>query len=89
MKAIITIQSTAKALSAEKLLQKAGLAVGMMSLPTELGTECGFCLRVPFDDLPKALELLDAANLTWHKAFTKSGDQTKSWRIAADSAPKL
>ncbi|MDR0620329.1 MAG: DUF3343 domain-containing protein [Deltaproteobacteria bacterium] len=80
MKTIITFKSTTHALDSEQLLLKAGLSVGLMSRPTELGSDCGFCLTVTKDDLDKALGLIKAAGLVWQGTYLHRPESKPRWQ---------
>jgi bacterioferritin-associated ferredoxin len=68
-RAVITFKSAVHALMGEEAIAAAGLRVGVMSRPMELGSDCGFCLRVGSEDLERALEALAKAGLRWQGAY--------------------
>ncbi|MDR2367462.1 MAG: DUF3343 domain-containing protein [Deltaproteobacteria bacterium] len=61
--AVITFHGTAATIAAEDVLLSGDLPVAVMGRPSELGSDCGFCLRVDLTDLPKAIELIKKANI--------------------------
>jgi hypothetical protein len=85
MKTIITFQNTTQALNGEAILLEAGLPVGVMSLPNEIGRDCGFCLTVSKDDLCQALFLLGQAGLAWQGTYNETPGQTPRWHKTTSS----
>ena len=53
-----TFPGTHAAISAEKKLLAAGIAVRVMPLPDEVGAGCGMCLRVAVADAQRAAAAL-------------------------------
>jgi hypothetical protein len=80
MRAIITFHSTVHALNAEQSLLDAGVSVGLMSRPNELGADCGFCVRVEEIDLERALEIFRAAGLVWQGAYIDTSVEVPRFR---------
>ncbi len=78
MAAVFTFDSTHNALEGERILQAQGFAVKMMALPASLGHGCGLCLRVPFEDWPKAQEKLTTESVEFKGIYRQSrvGRQT-------------
>jgi hypothetical protein len=67
--AVITFKSAVHAIMGEEAIAAAGLRVGVMGRPVELGADCGFCLRVGREDLERALSVLKSAGLSWQGAY--------------------
>jgi hypothetical protein len=67
--AVITFKSAVHAIMGEEAIAAAGLRVGVMGRPVELGADCGFCLRVGREDLERALLVLKSAGLSWQGAY--------------------
>ncbi|MDR2387324.1 MAG: DUF3343 domain-containing protein [Deltaproteobacteria bacterium] len=78
--AIITFHSTAASIEAEDLLLSAQVAVRVMGRPNELGTDCGFCLKINLDDLTKALEIIKKANINIQKIYQVALGQDGKWQ---------
>jgi hypothetical protein len=57
MEFMFTFATTRDAIEGEKLLLAAGLTVGVMPLPGQIGAGCGICLRVSPEELDKARSL--------------------------------
>ncbi|MDR0554503.1 MAG: DUF3343 domain-containing protein [Treponema sp.] len=55
---IICFQSAAQSIMAEHLLLEQAFNVRIMPAPSEIITGCGFCLRLPPEDLEKAAAFL-------------------------------
>ncbi|MEZ4387203.1 MAG: DUF3343 domain-containing protein [Candidatus Krumholzibacteriia bacterium] len=56
----VLFQSTHHALWAEQVLQQAGIAARVVSVPRELSSDCGYCVRVArpaADDARVALQV--------------------------------
>jgi len=47
---VVLFHTTTSALRAEKILQKAGLAVKLIPTPRELSSDCGIALRFELSD---------------------------------------
>lgn len=82
-RAIITFKSAAHALMGEEAIAAAGLRVGVMGRPVELGADCGFCLRVGEDDLERALDVLTESGLSWQGAYHDNAGKTPRFEPAA------
>ncbi|MDR2444129.1 MAG: DUF3343 domain-containing protein [Deltaproteobacteria bacterium] len=85
MKALITFDSTSHALSGETALQDKGLAVSLMGRPVELGGDCGFCLRVEWEDLDIALIVLSEAGFIWQGAYLDFKHELPRYRLIRPS----
>ncbi len=55
---LLLVKSTSHAVRAEHLLDRAGIATKLIPVPRTLSSECGVCLRLAREDLPRALEVL-------------------------------
>lgn len=60
---VITFTSSGDAVGAEAVLAEAGLNPAVMPLIPQLGTGCGFCLRLKQPELQPALSLLHKAEI--------------------------
>lgn len=58
---VLTFANTHGAITAEKTLLAAGLAVRVMPLPDAIGAGCGISLRVDFDEMKNAVSVLEKA----------------------------
>jgi hypothetical protein len=72
MEAIFSFNDTHSAIESESKLLSAGLAVGMMARPTNLGGQCGFCLRLDGQSLERAKKILTEAGIVWEGVYVKS-----------------
>ncbi len=63
MYAVILVYSTAHALKAEKVLQRAGIACRPIPVPRHLSSDCGICLRIHREDAAAALKALEEAKV--------------------------
>jgi hypothetical protein len=77
---VIIIDGTAAALAGEEILLQQGVKVGVMSRPTELGSACGFCLRVERKDLAKAVLVLDKAEVKIGGVYDQKADKLGRWK---------
>lgn len=55
--------STSRALRAEKLLHMAGVPNKLIPVPRHIASDCGVCLRVAKEDVPRARRVLEDAKL--------------------------
>lgn len=60
---LFTFESTHKAVAAERLLERDGFTASVAALPSALGADCGFCLRIRPEDAAAALGLLTDSRL--------------------------
>ncbi len=56
--AVIIFPSANYSLWAARLLGTAGIERRMVPVPRDLGTDCGYCVRIRNDDIPLALDIL-------------------------------
>ena len=61
--AVILAYSTSRALRAEKILLEAGIPCKLIPVPRHLSSDCGVCLRIAQEDVARARQTLDVANL--------------------------
>jgi hypothetical protein len=83
----MTFKGAAQALDAEDELRTAGIAVGLMGRPAELGADCGFCLRLSEDDLDRALAVLTAAGREWQGIWLDDPAGEPRFQSLAKAAP--
>lgn len=79
MEIVLTFRTTHSAILGEKTLQEGGLDVKVMPLPMTLGAGCGICLRIAEEELPRARELLAAAEIApqgWYEKRLLAGQTT-------------
>lgn len=60
---VITFPSTYMALSAEKVVESAGLEGKLIPVPRKISTSCGMALRLAEHQLDQVLALLDEAGV--------------------------
>ncbi len=60
---VLLLNGTSRALRAEKVLQRAGIACKLIPVPRHLSSDCGVCLRVAAADGVAAREALAAAGM--------------------------
>lgn len=81
MQALITFDSTHHALRAEQVLEGAGLTPDIIPTPREITASCGLSLSLVASDLPRALELLRAVEVTFRGVYGQVQlDGVKSYR---------
>ncbi len=68
-KSLIAVSSITYAMKAKKLLNNMGLYCEIQKTPKNLGSGCGYSIRVR-DDLRYIFSILDAENIA-HKAYQK------------------
>lgn len=66
---IITFKSTHHAIFAETSLKDARIPLNIMAVPTELGTQCGICVRLEEDKFEEGLALLNNKSVPYSKIF--------------------
>lgn len=60
---IILVYSTSHALKGERVLKAAGIPHKLIPVPRHISSDCGSCLRVARNDMGRARDLLEAANV--------------------------
>ena len=60
---VILFPSIHFALRAEKIIKGKGLAIKLIPVPRHLSSDCGVCLRIPWEDKEKILDMLEAAGV--------------------------
>lgn len=60
---VVLFQSVHGALAAEKRLLAAGIPHKLIPVPRHLSSNCGFCVRFPWDDRERVHALLDDGTL--------------------------
>lgn len=68
-KSLIAVSSITYAMKAKKLLNSRGIYCEMQRTPKNLGSGCGYSIRVR-DDIEFILSILDEENIA-HKAYQK------------------
>lgn len=68
-KSLIAVSSITYAMKAKKLLNNRGIYCEMQRTPKNLGSGCGYSIRVR-DDIDYILSILDEENIS-HKAYQK------------------
>jgi len=58
---VLLLNGTSRALRAEKVLQRAGIACKLIPVPRHLSSDCGVCLRVAWAEREAARAALAAA----------------------------
>lgn len=66
---IVTFKSTHHAIFAENTLKEAGIPLNIMAVPTELGTQCGICVRLDEDQFVEGLTILKEKSVPYSKIF--------------------
>jgi hypothetical protein len=61
--AIILVYSTSRAIRAEQILHRAGIASKLIPVPRHLSSDCGVCLRIERTDAEMARAALQAAHI--------------------------
>jgi hypothetical protein len=56
---VVLFHSTAHAIRAEKVLQRAGLKIKMIPTPRQLSSDCGMALRFARPEEPRVAAVLD------------------------------
>ena len=78
MEILITFDSTTAAISAEKALMDAGIAVRVMNLPSSIRAGCGISLRVEPGDAALASQILKENKLDAGELFQRTIDKGRS-----------
>ncbi len=60
---VVLFHTNSAALRAEKVLQRAGLAVKLIPTPREFSSDCGIALRFEWQDAARVQQLLDEARV--------------------------
>ena len=62
---VILVYSTAHAIRAEHVLNRAGIACKLIPVPRHLSSDCGVCVRVARADAKAAKQAMDAARVEY------------------------
>lgn len=84
MDIIITFGSTQNSILAEQLFIEENLKVKVMPLPPKIKAGCGICLRVPEQELEKALQILNKNNIDHNGLYVKHGEGKNSYYTKAE-----
>lgn len=57
--AVILVFSTSYAIKAEQLLNRAGMETKLIPVPRQLSSDCGVCVRFPYEELDSVKVLLE------------------------------
>ncbi len=63
MNGVVLFHTNSAALRAEKVLQRAGLAVKLIPTPREFSSDCGVALRFEWKEAARVQTLLDQARV--------------------------
>ncbi|MDI6871975.1 MAG: DUF3343 domain-containing protein [Bacillota bacterium] len=72
MTALLLFPSIHYVLRAEKVLQRKGVAGGLVPVPHDVSTECGMAWSMPEEEISTALQALEGAGLRPDAAWTKT-----------------
>ena len=71
---VILFYSVHFVLRAEKLLKQEGFAPKVIPIPRHLSSDCGVCLRVPWEKMEEIKAILQKAGLKWEGAHVIDKD---------------
>ena len=69
-RAHLLFASTHLALWAEKVLHERGLVAKVVSVPRELSSDCGYCVRIDATDVEAARAALDEVGVDYDRVAT-------------------
>lgn len=72
---LVTFESTHSAIKAEKTLEKEGLKIKIITVPTEISAGCGLSIRFNEEDLDKVKEIIkeSAIEVSGYYSVKKNG----------------
>lgn len=62
---VVLFPSTQQALRGEKVLKGAGLPVKLIPVPRQISSDCGICLRIPWETRAEVETVLSEAGLSF------------------------
>lgn len=65
MRNILLFQSIRKVMQAEKQAKLKGIPMKIMPVPSQLSSECGMCIELSMDNIPKLTKLLTEKNIIY------------------------
>lgn len=72
---VILFFSTHFALRAEKLTKEKGYATKLIPVPRHLSSDCGVCLRIPWEEKENILNLLEESGVRMEGTHFLSGEK--------------
>ena len=60
---VILFPSIHFALRAEKMMKEKGISYKLIPVPRHLSSDCGVCLRIPWEKRVEVMEILDQAGV--------------------------
>jgi len=68
--AVILVHSTSHAISAERVLRRAGLNPKLVPTPRHLSSDCGMAVRIPAEDQTASRQALETAGVPFDRLET-------------------
>ena len=68
--AVILVHSTSHAISAERVLRRAGLNTKLVPTPRHLSSDCGMAVRIPAEDQTASRQALETAGVPFERIET-------------------
>lgn len=65
MRNLLLFQSIRKVMQAEKQAKLNGIAMKIMPVPGQLSSECGMCIELNINNIPKLTKLLTEKNIIY------------------------
>jgi len=75
--AIITFHTTHFSLKAKKVLEKGGIPFETIPVPREFSSDCGFCLKVLWEEKDEVTEILKENNVEFDRLHRWERDEEK------------
>lgn len=57
--AVVLVFATSYAIRVEQILNRAGMDTKLIPVPRQLSSDCGVCVRFPFEDMDRVRTLLE------------------------------
>ncbi|HPV41388.1 MAG TPA: DUF3343 domain-containing protein [Spirochaetota bacterium] len=64
---IILFYSATSSIWTARLLKKAGIERKMVPVPRNLSPDCGYCVRIKSDDIPRVREVLESGGVEFSR----------------------
>jgi len=75
--AIITFHTTHFSLKAKKVLEKVGIPFETIPVPREFSSDCGFCLKVLWEEKDEVTKILNENNVQFDRIHRWERDEEK------------
>ncbi len=79
---LVTFYSVSAALLLERVLRERGVAAGVMPVPRELSTSCGYAVETDARDASSLISLMDREEIEWSEVYSHE----KQYRLVRENS---